>query len=89
VVEVLIAAKLPGQEPAKAVVVDRSRGGLCLSLSQPAAEGTILRLRVASLADDMEWVEVEVKHCRRTKQRWLVGCKFVQDLPWTVVLMFG
>jgi hypothetical protein len=88
-VEVLVAAKEPGQEPAKGVVLDRSRGGLCLSLGQPAASGTTLRVRVASLADEMEWVQLEVRHCRRRDERWLAGCKFVENLPWTVVLLFG
>jgi hypothetical protein len=88
-VEVLIAATEPGQEPTKGIVLDRSRGGLSISMSQPAATGSVLRVRVASLADEMACVDVEVRHCRRTGKHWLVGCKFVEELPWTVLLLFG
>jgi hypothetical protein len=32
---------------------------------------------------------VEVRHCRHKGDRWLAGCKFGQELPWSVLLLFG
>jgi hypothetical protein len=70
-------------------VVDRSQGGLCLDLPEPAQVGQIFRLR-SLLYDDMTpWVEVEVRSVRPHGDRWLVGCRFASPLPWGLLLLFG
>jgi hypothetical protein len=49
------------------------------------------RLAVFSVryCDVATWIEVEVKHCRPRGERWLLGCKFKDCLPWGVLLLFG
>jgi hypothetical protein len=87
--EVIIAPSEDGQEPAKGMVIDRSQGGLCLSVAQPVAGGSVLRLRVTNAPEDLPWIEVMVRNCRQKDERWLLGCKFVEELPWSVLLLFG
>jgi len=58
---------------------DHSAGGLGLYLERPVSVGTPLWVR---LVDDSEeaadWTVVEVRHCRRSAQGWLVGCEVVR-----------
>ncbi len=72
-----------------ATVVDRSRGGLGLALPQEVRVGSALRVRSMNYEESGPWVEVEVRHCRRRGDQWLVGCKFRQTLPLNVLLLFG
>ena len=76
-------------EPVDGGVLDRSRGGLLVALSQPVPVGARLSVRTPNASDDLEWIPVEVRHCRHTDGRWLVGCKFQNELPWSVLLLFG
>jgi len=71
-------ASLPGEEqPAEGWVVNRSPGGLCLSLNTPIPVGTVVSVRLAAQAD-MGWVPLEVKYCSALGSRWKVGCGFQQ-----------
>src|ERR1043166_5478682 len=56
-------------------VVDRSLGGLCLSVPQPMPPGTRLKVRAEGGHRGI-WVEVEVRHCRSLESRWALGCQF-------------
>jgi hypothetical protein len=62
---------------------------LRLSLGQPVALGTVLSVRSTQYLDCAPWVQVEVRNCKADKDRWLVGCRFVQPQPWGIVLLFG
>jgi hypothetical protein len=57
-------------------VVDRSRDGLGIlaRVSQPT--GTLLRLRPRD-GDDLPWLLVRVRNCRRRGGQWLLGCQLV------------
>jgi hypothetical protein len=80
------SAELPAIE---GIVVDRSRGGLLLSLAEPVQVGTRFLVRTLNMPDNLAWIEIEARHARRKENRWLVGCAFGQELPWNVLLLFG
>jgi hypothetical protein len=63
-------------KPLEGWVLNRSGGGLCLSLNQAFPAGMTLHLRLAADAA-MPWVPVEVKYCHPFSSRWKVGCRFV------------
>jgi hypothetical protein len=87
--EVQVADAVLTQAPIQGRVLNRSRGGLLVSLSQPTAVGTILSVRPPHAPDEQMWIHVEVKHCKQQQDRWYLGCKFTQELPWSVLLLFG
>lgn len=76
-------------EPRPGWVIDRSRRGLCLVVSEPVAEGTVLSVRAVDAPDTTPWAQVEVTNNRPKGNRWALGCRFTSDLPWSVLLLFG
>jgi hypothetical protein len=73
-----------------AFVVDRSTGGLCLAWDRQLLPGQFLSVRAANAPDSIPWVQVEVRNSRRWGgDGWLIGCQFVEQPPWNVLLLFG
>jgi hypothetical protein len=70
-------------------VVDRSAGGLCLSLEKPFDVGTFLRVRPSKAQVTAPWIEIQVKSCRADKANWELGCQFVTIPPFNTLLLFG
>jgi hypothetical protein len=70
-------------------VVDRSLGGLCLTVDDPVPMGAVLTIRAVKAPSATPGVDVEVKSCRRAKEAWELGCQFVKTPPWAVLLLFG
>lgn len=78
--------KLP---PFQGWVLDRSMGGLCLSVDQAVPTGTVLSVRAANAPPNVSWVQVEVKNCRQEGSAWELGCQFLRTPTWGVLLLFG
>jgi hypothetical protein len=76
-------------EPVEGLVLNRSAGGLCLSLPKAVEVGTILSVRVEVAPSTIPWVQVEVKYCLPFVARWKVGCRFKEVLSEDVLLLFG
>lgn len=70
-------------------VLDRSLGGLRLSVDQDWPAEAILAVRVLEKADSMPWLEVRVKYCKKASHGWELGCQFVKQPSWNLLLMFG
>lgn len=70
-------------------VIDRSMGGLCLSVQEAVAAGTILSIRPSNAPVTVPWIQVEVRNCRSVGIDWELGCQFVRTPPWSVLLLFG
>jgi hypothetical protein len=87
-VEVFFAPN-PSQEPLPAWVVDRSVGGLCLTLEQPVKQGEVWHVRPRKAPDSTPWTAVEVRSCKPDEGTWEVGCRFLQTPQWNVMLLFG
>jgi hypothetical protein len=88
-VEVLVRGAEAAQEPVRAWVIDRSMGGVCLLLNEEAAPGTVLSVMPRRAPPGTPWVHAEVRSCKREKDGYEVGCRFVRTPPWAVLLLFG
>ncbi|HEV3261179.1 MAG TPA: PilZ domain-containing protein [Gemmataceae bacterium] len=88
-IKVLVTDAEGTAEPANAWVIDRSEGGLCLSVAQEAAPGTMLGVRPAGAAPEIPWVAVEVKSCRPVENTWELGCQFLRTPSHSVLMLFG
>ena len=73
---ILILDKNGPAEPFSGYVINRSIGGLCVSLVQPLEEGSVVSVRPAKELIDDTWYEVVVKYCRATDTGWEMGCEF-------------
>jgi hypothetical protein len=73
----------------RAVIVNRSEGGVALLLDQPAAPGTTFNIHPAEAPDSVPWVPVEVRHCRSAGKNWFVGCRFAEEVSWETMVWFG
>jgi hypothetical protein len=76
-------------EPTLCWVVNRSRGGLGIALDRPVNAGTGIKVRPVDAPEDVPWVQVLVRNCRRKGKRWYLGCQFTTELPWSLILLFG
>lgn len=63
--------------PEQGWLVDRSQGGLCLSVGRAYQEGSKLKVRPFRSADSVRWLLLKVRNHRRQGNRWLLGCEFV------------
>jgi hypothetical protein len=88
-VEVFVAIGEETTPTGRGWVVDRSVGGLGLNVAEEMKVGTHLQLLPVSAAGVTPWTEVEVKSCRAIKDGFEVGCQFVRQPQWSVLLLFG
>jgi hypothetical protein len=88
-VKVFISDEEGQKKPVEGWVVDRSMGGLCLTVDQPAPLQSILTVRTVTAPSDTPWVQVEVKRCQPSEDRWELGCAFIRKPAWAVLLQFG
>lgn len=88
-VEVLICDAEFKATPVRGWVIDRSRHGLRLSLTEKHDNGTVLQVRPASAPEVVPWQSVEVRNAQPGDQCWELGCRFSADPPWEVLLLFG
>ena len=76
-------------KPVSGWVVDRSTGGICVSVPEAVESGTVLCVRTANAPESVPWIQIEVKNCRPADGNWELGCQFVRTPPWSVLLLFG
>jgi hypothetical protein len=82
-------AQSPDEEKIPAWVVDRSVGGLCLTVEAPVEQGSLWQVRPRKAPDQAPWTPIEVCTCRQERGTFEVGCRFIQTPPWNVMLLFG
>ena len=88
-VEVFVAVGEETTPRCRAWVVDRSVGGLALTLNDEIKPETRLRILPVNATGVTPWTEVEVRCCRPIKEGFELGCQFVRQPQWSVLLMFG
>jgi len=88
-VEVLLAPEQSTTPAWRGWVVDRSVGGLCLCVPEEFAQGTLLRALPVNAPTIAPWTELEVRSCRSSNDGYELGCQFVRQPPWSVLLLFG
>jgi hypothetical protein len=82
-------AEASDKEKLPAWVLDRSVGGLCLSVDAPLPVGSVWQVRPRTAPETTPWTPVEVRTCRPDKGEWEVGCRFVKTPQFNVMLLFG
>lgn len=75
-VEVLLTKSADEEETARALVLDRSFNGVCLSLNEALAVGTILNIHPSNDPAAPSCFQLEVKYCIPQGNLWRVGCQF-------------
>jgi|SRR5579884_2035009 len=74
-------------KPSTGWVSDRSIGGLSLLFGEEQQIGKVLSVRPT--VGNVPWVQVEVLSCRQVENDWLLGCRFVRQPSYSVLLQFG
>lgn len=87
--QVLITDASQSIPPITGWVIDRSWGGLRLSLDEAVEPGTHLRVRNSTADENVPWVEVTVQSIRPFESTWELGCEYVRNYPWEVLMQFG
>jgi hypothetical protein len=90
-VKVLIESEDGSSVPERGWVVDHSPGGMRLSVSRAVPVNQVLRVGVAKAKapDPVSWLRVEVKSCRRKGYPWELGCQFLGNPPYSLLLLLG
>lgn len=88
-IHIFIAGEIPEVEPIPGWVMDRSATGLGLWIDEEEPVGVVLRIRPIKTRDPDWWTEVVVRHCRSERGRYVVGCEFVEPVPWNQLKWFG
>jgi hypothetical protein len=88
-VPVVISDTLEPQHLVQGLVLNRSRGGLSLSVPQKLDVGRLIAVRTPDFPDCLASVHLRVRHCKQKGDNWQIGCQFMEQLPWSVLLMFG
>jgi hypothetical protein len=87
-VQVFLEVGLPGSEALRGWIMNRSSGGLGLSVPQPVEERTIVRVRTVTAPSAVPWVEAEVINCQPQAGRWFLHCRYAAPPPSEAVLLF-
>jgi hypothetical protein len=83
---------IPGEELAKAYILDRSLGGVCVVHSREIGVGTVIMIRPANAEQVVPWTELQVRSCRPSSElagEIDIGCQFVKTPPYSILLLFG
>ena len=88
-VAVLIVRPNDPSERVEGWVLDRSLGGLGLSVSRPFLAGTVLEICPTHPPSGLRWVRVRVKYCSPLGKQWRLGCQFVGAPSSEMLLLFG
>ncbi len=77
------------KRPADAFVLDRSSGGLRLATEKPFPSGSSLQVRPVNAPPDLQSIAIIVRSCREVGDHFELGCQFMEELEWNILLMFG
>ncbi len=87
-IEVFLRNEPTTAEPARGWVKNRSAGGLCIAVSQPVPDGTILEVRFTQAPVTIPWVRAQVCACRSAAGRWMLHCQYLGTPSPEAVLLF-
>ncbi len=78
-----------GATPKPGVVLDRSSGGLRLALEQALPVDAHVFLKADQAPVGTPWAEAVVCWCKPVDDQFELGCRFLENVPWNVLLLFG
>ena len=88
-VEILYARPDNRKVTKRALVLDRSMGGLRLAAEEEIAGDTILMVLPVNASEQVPWIEIVVRTCRPVEDSFELGCQFVKTPQWSILLLFG
>jgi hypothetical protein len=71
------------------LVVNRSTGGIGIFTDKEVPEGTPLQVRAAESPSYVPAVKAEVRHCLKAGKAFVLGCQFLENVPWNARVWFG
>jgi hypothetical protein len=71
------------------LVINRSKGGFAIFVDKELEPTTILSVRPREAPHYVQPVEIEVKHCRKIRRNFIIGCQASAEIPWNVLVWFG
>lgn len=80
-VPLLLSYSKTGDDAFKGWVNDASQTGLGVTVEWALPVSSILTVRPVNAPARLKWVQVEVRNCRKVRDRWHLGCRFLVDLP--------
>jgi hypothetical protein len=89
VVRVVLAAPSFRNGVGEGFVLDRSTGGLRITVATSVEPGTNVQVRAVNAPESIDFVGVVVRSCRKTGEFYELGCEFEKTPPWNVLLLFG
>lgn len=69
-------------------ILDRSLGGMCISVHEPVEAGMRLAVRRNTAPESVPWVELRVLNVREQENTWELGCEYLRTPTWEVLLQF-
>jgi hypothetical protein len=69
-------------------IIDRSLGGMCISVPNPIEAGALLAVRRGTAPQSIPWVELRVLNVREQGTTWELGCEYIRTPTWEVLLQF-
>ena len=87
--EVYVAFPDRKEKPFQGWVLDRSMGGLCLTVRNEMKPGTPLAVLPVNAPNMTPWVDIEVRSCKDLPDGYELGCQFLKTPNWSILLMFG
>lgn len=87
-VRVLVLDVMYPDDPITGWIVDRSLGGMCMSVDRPMEPGAVLRVRRNNAPGTVPWVEVRVQSVREKDETWDLGCEYLRSPSWSALLQF-
>jgi hypothetical protein len=71
------------------LVINRSTGGFAIFVDRKIEPGSTLTVRPLEAPHYVPSVEIEVKHCRKVRRNYIIGCQASAEVPWNVLAWFG
>jgi len=88
-IPVRMSRDLEGERSEEAFVVDRSTTGMQIWSKRRIPAGAMVRVKAHNAPDGTPWVFVQVCRVGKNRKFYELGCQFTQDVPWSVLLLFG
>lgn len=81
--------QVSGTDVDHAILVNRSEGGLGMTVKRPIMPGTAFKVRPVEAPGSVPWIGVVARHCHAAGREWFVGCRFEEEVAWDVLVWFG
>jgi hypothetical protein len=79
-VPVTLSFSKNGKDPFRGWIVDCSQTGIGVTIDWPLPEDSTLFARPVNAPPRLGWFPVQLRNCRKDRNRWHIGCQFLHEL---------